>query len=130
MAAIARSDIAKLAPLVVQSAREGDNAARQIFLKGAEELTAMVMAVAQWLEVPPNEPLAVSYTGTMFKEADLMLEPFKAALARRAPTYRAVPPRLSAAIGAALYAAKQNGTPLGAQALAAIEKLDIADRAD
>lgn len=126
----ARSDIAKLAPLVAQAAREGDAAARQIYVNGAEELAAMVGAVTQWLEIPANEPLAVSYTGTMFKEADLLLAPFKEALARRAPTYRVVAPRLSPAVGAALYAAKLNGTPLVATALAAIEQSDIADRAD
>jgi N-acetylglucosamine kinase-like BadF-type ATPase len=125
-----RSDIAKLAPLVAEAARKGDEAAKRIYAHGADELAAMVAAVAQWLEVPAGTALTVCYTGSMFKEADLLLEPFKQALARRAPAFRCAPPKLSAAVGAALYAAKLNGTPLNPQAVETIGGADIATWSD
>jgi N-acetylglucosamine kinase-like BadF-type ATPase len=117
----ARSDIAKLAPVVAEAAGQGDVVARGIFVRGADELADMAVAVGQRLEAPPETPLTVSYSGSMFKLGDLVLEPFRTSLRKRAPHYLLAAPRLSPALGAALYAARLNGTPLSSAALAAIE---------
>jgi hypothetical protein len=63
----------------------------------------------------------VSYTGGIFNERELVLEPFLAVLSKDARTYRVAPPRLPPVAGAAVYAAKLSGAPLGAQAIHQLE---------
>lgn len=110
--AAARSQIAQLAPLVATAARQGDTQARNLFISGAQELAAMVDATRAHLGCEPNVLLPVSYTGGMFKLADLMLEPFVATLRIGGYPYECVAPTLPPAAGAALYAAKTFGSPL------------------
>ena len=63
----------------------------------------------------------MSYSGGMFNERQLLLEPFLANLSKNTRTYRAAPPRLPPVAGAALYAANLGGAPLGAPAVRALE---------
>jgi N-acetylglucosamine kinase-like BadF-type ATPase len=110
--ASARSQIAQLAPLVSSAARAGDTQAHALFVSGAQELAAMVDATRVGLGCPQEVLLPVSYTGGMFKLTDLALEPFVATLRAGGALYDCVPPILSPAAGAALYAAKTFGSPL------------------
>jgi len=117
---LTRSGIAALAPLVAQAARAGDAPARGLFDAAAQELAAMVHVVHDRLRVPPGHALPVSYSGGMFQFADLLLEPFLAALRGSDRLYEFMLPRLSPGAGAVLYAARLAGSPLTP---AAIEEL-------
>lgn len=63
----------------------------------------------------------VSYSGGLFQQRELLLMPLQSKLAQARRKYRVVAPRLSPVAGAALYAAKLSGAPLGE---AAIKELD------
>ncbi|HEY5264381.1 MAG TPA: BadF/BadG/BcrA/BcrD ATPase family protein, partial [Steroidobacteraceae bacterium] len=67
-----RSEIAALAPIVIQAARAGDIHARRIVDSAAQELAAIVHAVRAQLAVPPQAPLPVSYSGGMFQPCSLL----------------------------------------------------------
>ena len=115
-----RSNLAALAPLVAEAARQGDLHASALFTAAAHELALLVDAVHRQLAVPPQVTLGVSYSGGLFQQHDLLLAPLLVRLATGEPRYRVVPPRLPPAAGAALYAAKCSGTPLSAAAISAL----------
>ncbi len=117
-----RSHIAKFAPLVAQAATAGDAQAIALFHRAAGELARIVDAVYHQLDIPAHAQVTVSYSGGMFNERELLLDPFLANVSKNARTYRVVPPRLAPVAGAALYAAKLNGAALGAQAIRGLER--------
>ena len=108
-----RSSVAQLARLVAQAAAAGDAQAAAIFDAAAIELAGMVDAVRAALDVPEQTTLSVSYTGGVFNSDGLLLAPFGAALATQPGRYALVEPLFSPALGAALYAARCAGMPLG-----------------
>jgi len=110
-----RSQFARLAPLVTAAAADGDAAALALLARAGRELAELVDAVHATLAVPADTTLPVSYSGGLFALETLVLRPFADALAGR--PYELVAPRLPPDAGAALYAAKLAGAPLGAQAL-------------
>lgn len=112
-----RSRIAQLARLVSEAAGQGDEQAGWIFADAARELADMVDAVRSRLEVAPDLPLPVSYTGGLFGDGSLLLAPFERALAAGSRPYRLSAPRLAPVLGAAVYAARSAGQPLGDAAL-------------
>ncbi len=116
--ALARSELAALAPLVSRAARAGDAQAQAIFDAAGDELAAIVSAVRGALAVPAHVSLPVSWSGGMFSGDSLLLPAFKAALQKREGKYEFCVPRLSPAAGAALYAAKLAGAPLAPAAIA------------
>lgn len=116
-----RSRIAQLARLVAQAAHDGDTQAQDIFTRAAGELAAVVRATRARLGVPARTALAASYSGGMFREAALLLEPFTRALAAGRENYQLRAPRYSPATGAALYAARRCGAPLDGAALARLD---------
>ncbi len=116
-----RSHIAKFAPLVAQAATAGDAQAIALFHRAAGELARIVDAVYHQLDIPAHAHVTVSYSGGMFNERALLLEPFLARLSKDARSYRVAPPRLPPAAGAALYAAKLSGAPLDAPAVRGLE---------
>lgn len=116
-----RSQLAQLSKLVSDAANAGDAAARALFEQAAQELAEIVDATRNQLNVPPHVELAVSYSGGVFQLRDLLLRPLEATLRSRAHKYRVLPTRLPPDAGAALYAAKLSGTPLGAASIAALE---------
>ena len=77
----------------------------------------MVDAVRDRLDVAPDLPLPVSYTGGLFGDGGLLRAPFEQALAACARPYRLQAPRLAPVLGAALYAARSAGQPLSGAAL-------------
>jgi N-acetylglucosamine kinase-like BadF-type ATPase len=116
-----RSRLAQLARSVAEAAHGGDAAARAIFTAGARELAGIVAATRLRLAITAATPVAVSYSGSMFRQTDLLLEPMKAVLEASGNGYRVVAPRLPPGAGAALYAARSSGAPLGPAALARLE---------
>jgi N-acetylglucosamine kinase-like BadF-type ATPase len=116
-----RSTIASLAPLIAEAATAGDVQASALFNRAADELVQIVDAVYRKLEVPEHETVKVSFSGGMFQQRDLLLKRFQSKLAIARVRYRVAEPRLPPAAGAALYAAKLNGTALSAQAIGTLE---------
>ena len=117
-----RDAFAQFARLVHEAAQSGDADATAIFARGARELVACVLATHRALAVPPNEAVPVSHSGGVFDNAPAMVDAFRASLAA-APVrleYRA--PRFPPAVGAALYAARLAGMPLGEPALDRLEQ--------
>jgi len=124
--AAGRRSVASFAPLVAEAAEAGDEQARAIFGAAAGQLAGIVAATARRLglggagESGPAFP--VSYSGGVFQSRDLLLAPFRAALAQALPAAELVSPRLSPVHGAVLLAARHAGAPLGELALQALAR--------
>jgi N-acetylglucosamine kinase-like BadF-type ATPase len=118
-----RSKLARLALLVGEAAGAGDTQARAIFSGAAVELASIVKATGARLGVPAGALLPVSYSGGVFNSGELVLAPFRAALAEGAdgqPAYALQTPVLPPVIGAAIHAAQLIGVAFSASALAAL----------
>jgi N-acetylglucosamine kinase-like BadF-type ATPase len=116
-----RSHIATLAPLVTRAAAAGDAQAIAIFQRAAGELARIVDAVHDQLDIPARASISVSYSGGMFNERELLLDPFLAHLSKDARRYRVALPRLAPVAGAAINAARLSGAPLGVRAIRDLE---------
>ena len=76
------ADYARLAPLVVRCAEEGDPVARRLIERTAAALAMTVIAVARQLQFPPGDiPLAL--TGGLLLEAELVRTRLAAELGKR-----------------------------------------------
>jgi N-acetylglucosamine kinase-like BadF-type ATPase len=111
-----RGRVAALCPVVVDAAEAGDACAAEIVDDAALELVALVEAARRRLEFPAGADVPVSYSGGVFK-APRARQAFERGLAATRGGYRLLPPAYSPVVGAALYAAKQAGAPLSADAL-------------
>ena len=127
---LARSELAALAPLAAEAARAGDAAAHRVFEHAARELAALVHAVRDRLEVPAHTPLAVSYSGGVFRLNGLLQPLFEASLGAGHRRYEFLTPRLPPSAGAALYAAKLGVAPLTAEAVAMLARSFDGDGAE
>jgi N-acetylglucosamine kinase-like BadF-type ATPase len=119
---LVRSDVAALAPLAARAARAGDAAAHRLFEQAAQELAAIVHAVRDQLDVPPQTSLPVSYSGGMFRLDGLLQPLLAAALCAGDRRYEFVAPRLPPSAGAALYAAKLAGAALTPELVAGLAR--------
>ncbi|GGD47480.1 N-acetylglucosamine kinase [Pseudoxanthomonas indica] len=104
--AYTRGDVAQLSPLVAQAAREGDVAARDIFVRAGQELAAIIDALRVNLKFQAGETVPVSYSGGAFSAGDLLLGPFHEALRAAYPHFDVRQPLYDPHYGAALYASK------------------------
>jgi N-acetylglucosamine kinase-like BadF-type ATPase len=112
-----RSGVARLSRLVSEAAALGDRQAMAIIDAAAGELADLVDAVRGTLGVADEVDVAVSFTGGLVGADGPLRAPLTRALAGRAKPYRVSPPLLAPVLGAALYAARNAGTPLDAIAL-------------
>ena len=112
-----RSRVAALSRLVSEAAALGDLQASAIITAAATELAALVDAVRGALGVADGVEVNVSYTGGLFGADGPLHAPFAQALVTRTGPYRLTQPSLAPVLGAALYAARASGAPLGESAL-------------
>jgi N-acetylglucosamine kinase-like BadF-type ATPase len=112
----ARARIAALSPVVTRAAEAGDSAAADVLREAAGHLVDLVEATRRRLDFAPGEAVPVSYSGGVFN-ADAVRRHFAAALQRLEHGYDLRTPLLEPVVGAALYAAKTSGHPLGTAAL-------------
>ncbi|ESQ91101.1 N-acetylglucosamine kinase [Asticcacaulis sp. AC460] len=103
-----RDKIAAMSQLVAKAVEAGDPTARGIFERAGFELAAIVDAIRQQLDCPPDERMRVSYSGGMFRTGQLILDPFSRHLRALNPAYDIVEPLHSPGVGATLYAARLN----------------------
>jgi len=116
-----RSRFAQLSKIIAEAANAGDAEACALFTQAARELAELVDAVRRSLEVDPRIEVRVSCSGGLFELRNLLLEPLALALDSTGRAYRLMSARLPPEAGAALYAARLGGTPLGADSLARLE---------
>jgi N-acetylglucosamine kinase-like BadF-type ATPase len=112
-----RSQFAQLSRLVFASAGEGDRAALGLLESAARELADLVDAVRGQLRIPVHASIPVSCSGGMFQPGNGLREALGSALALRCAQYRFTEPLLPPDSGAAVQAARLNGTPLSAESL-------------
>ncbi|MBM0232322.1 hypothetical protein JNW91_10875 [Micromonospora sp. STR1_7] len=123
-----RGEIAALSPLVTRAADQGDKAAAAILAEAGQELAHLVETTRSRLGYPAEEQVLVSYSGGTFNAAQV-LEAFQQHLHTLHDRYDLRQPIYSPVVGAALYAAKQAGSPLGADALARLRTTPTATAA-
>ncbi|MEV4539237.1 BadF/BadG/BcrA/BcrD ATPase family protein [Asanoa sp. NPDC049518] len=111
-----RGQIASLCPQVITAAERGDEAAGAILREAAHELALLVDTTRSQLGYGADEQVLVSYSGGTFN-ATQVREEFQTHLHQLYDRYDLRQPLYSPVVGAALYAAKQAGSPLGADAL-------------
>jgi len=102
-----RDEVASLALLVFEAARQGDVNALALYREAAMEHSLTVKAIIDQLEFSSHEPISVSYSGGVFKSGAYILEPLQEYLAPLNATL--VEPKLSPVMGACLYAMVLNG---------------------
>ena len=110
-----RSTVAALAPVVVGAAEAGDAAATRVLDDGVSELVGLVRTTADRLGFGADEVVPVSCSGGVFRSATVR-ERFAEQLGS-AGRFDLRAPRFSPVVGAALYAAREVGAPLGPDAL-------------
>jgi N-acetylglucosamine kinase-like BadF-type ATPase len=111
-----RGKIAALSPLVTRAADQGDEAAGAILAEAGRELAHLVETTRARLGYPVDEQVLVSYSGGTF-HARQVREAFRQHLHTLHDGYDLRHPLYPPVVGAALYAAKQAGSPLSADAL-------------
>jgi N-acetylglucosamine kinase-like BadF-type ATPase len=99
-----RMTMAMLAPLVVETAKDGDAVASRILVRAGQDLGKFARAVAKRLSLP--EGLSVVGTGGIFNAGELILEPLREEAARAGLTTVRVLDR-NAAVGALRLATGQ-----------------------
>ncbi len=112
-----RGAFAQFARLVHEAAQAGDAAAGAIFTRGARELVDCVAAVRRSLGTPDDVVVAVSHSGGVFDNVPAMVAAFRAGLEASVQPFEYRAPRFPPAVGAALYAARLDGHPLGSDAI-------------
>lgn len=115
-----RSQFAQLSKIVTAAAAQGDRAALGLFESAARELADMVDAVRGHLQIPAAVSIPVSASGGLFQPGNGLRELLESELQRRSAQYRFVAALLPPDVGAAVQAARLNGTPLGATSLEAL----------
>lgn len=99
-------DIAPLAELVDEAAREGDEVARQILTAAGRELGRLAASVIDKLGLH-SSAFRVACVGSVFRSGEVMLEPLREAVSRVAPHAEIGPPLYQPAIGAVKLAQKR-----------------------
>ncbi|MGH8169501.1 MAG: N-acetylglucosamine kinase [Steroidobacteraceae bacterium] len=117
-----RSQFAQLSRLVTAAARAGDREALGLLDSAARELADMVETVRLHLQIPMNVAIPVSSSGGMFQPGNGLRGPFELELRRRNAPYVFAQALLPPDMGAAIQAAKLNGTPLGAAGIEALTR--------
>ena len=113
---LTRTEIAALAPIILECAADGDEAALEIVERGSNLLTECVAAVAKHLRLERFELVVV---GGLYRESLLVQNRLQGTLLERVPQCRIVSPELPPVLGACLLALG------GAASSAVIERLKL-----
>lgn len=70
-------EMARLAPLVTEAAKNGDKVAKKIIDDAAYNLALHVIALARRLNMEDEQPIKVAPVGGVFRAGDIILNPFK-----------------------------------------------------
>lgn len=111
-----RRRVAALSTVVADAADRGDEQARAVLRQAAAELVSLVDTARRRLGFTPDEPVPVSYSGGVFS-APAVKDEFVRLLTQAQHGWELREPLYPPVVGAALYAAKLSGAPLGPAAL-------------
>lgn len=100
---LTRSDVAALAPLVLECAFTGDQVAREIVWRGADELALMAATVVEHLGLR-NMPTDIVASGGLIENDPRYRALIAERIALRVPQATLIPPILPAVLGSALIA--------------------------
>jgi glucosamine kinase len=100
---ISAAEIAGLAPLVMNTAQQGDAVALRIVQEGQNELALLVQVAARQLNFQP-EALLVTVTGGLAQSGEYFKSGLYAAIRARVPGVTIQEPMLSSVLGAVLLA--------------------------
>ena len=112
-----RSQFAQLSKVVAAAAVDGDRAALGLFESAARELADIVDAVRGHLQIPTAVSISVSTSGGLFQPGNGLRDLLESQLRQRSTQYQLVAALLPPDVGAAIQAARLNGTPLSATSL-------------
>jgi N-acetylglucosamine kinase-like BadF-type ATPase len=98
------AQVASLAPHVLNAAREGEVVAQRAVADAAQELVALVVALATHFE--GHAPIPVAITGGLLLPQSPLTAAFREQLAAGLPRARLVPARIDPAVGALALAAE------------------------
>lgn len=96
-------DIARYGKLVIESARLGDEVAREILERAGRELAECVLAVARRLSLT-KVAFPVAYVGGVFNAEDVLLDPMRGVVRKEAAQAALSPPKNTPVEGAAMMA--------------------------
>lgn len=99
-----RTQIARMASMVMDAAQSGDAEALRIYRQAGHELAQVAEAIRNTLAFPAGSPVPVSYSGGAFTAGALLLEPLRDALADTCADFDLRTPLHPPHMGAALYA--------------------------
>jgi glucosamine kinase len=105
---ISRTEIAALAPLVLDVAMHGDTLAQKIVQDGQNELAQLVQVAAQQLNLP-SDALLVTVTGGLAHSGEYFKSGLYASIYARVPGVMIQEPLLSPVLGAVLLAIQLSG---------------------
>jgi N-acetylglucosamine kinase len=105
---MAPAEIAALAPLVMEAARDGDEVALALIREGAQALADCVFAVARRLGFVGAAP-EVALVGGLLQAGDIFLQPLQQAIQDRLPHARLTFPEMPPVLGACLLALQMDG---------------------
>lgn len=111
-APLQRPEIAGLAPMVVEAAREGDSIAREILRVAGRELGLMAAAALQRLQWDPNTAVLVAGSGGVFAAGNILALPMEQVVHSVCPRAQIVQPRHTSAYGSTLLALRTLGIRL------------------
>lgn len=97
---LSKHEIAALAPLVIEVAREGDSAALGLLRQGALDLAECVFAVAHRLKL--TDALELTLVGGLLRAGEIVLDLLREAVLARLPNCRITWPELPPVLGACL----------------------------
>lgn len=105
-----RTQIARMASMVMDAAQAGDAEALRIYRQAGHELAQVAEAIRNTLAFPAGSPVPVSYSGGAFTAGALLLEPLRDALAASSADFELRAPLHPPHMGAALYAMRLTET--------------------
>jgi N-acetylglucosamine kinase-like BadF-type ATPase len=98
-----RSEMARLAPLVIETAREGDPHAQSLLERGCDEMADCVLAVARHLHMDKG-PSELALVGGIFQAGEIVLQPMRTAVRARLPHCQVLLAELPPVLGAGILA--------------------------
>ncbi|HYG58673.1 MAG TPA: BadF/BadG/BcrA/BcrD ATPase family protein [Symbiobacteriaceae bacterium] len=111
-APLQRPEIAGLAPMVVEAAREGDSISREILRVAGRELGLCAAAVLQRLQWDSGAAVPVAGSGSVFAAGSLLALPMEQVIRSVCPRAEMTQPKHTAAYGSVLLALRGIGIHL------------------
>lgn len=108
-----RNEIAELAPLVINAAKEGDWVSQAIIRRGMEQIAECITAVAEKLDMMQGR-VELALTGGLFQAGDVVVQPLREAVLQQLPDCEIMYGELPPVLGACLLALEQRGIPVEA----------------